>query len=672
MRKILVSVLLLAFGADAQAADEAPLLPPAQSAAIAQEVSGSAALRNVRALSLHHRMRASDGYRAAAEIVRARLAEYGLEEAETIELPVDGTLFYGTQRSRPSWNVTFAELWEQRPEGERWVDGERIASWAEQPLALAQDSVSGRAEAELVDVGEGSKEADYAGKDVRGKLVLVSAQPESVEALAIGRYGAAGIVSWAQNQKTAWWGQDDTLVRWGHLLTFPEHPTFAFMVAPRQARAWQERLRLGEPIRLRAEVEAGREPGAYLFPTAVIPGRKRNEEIVYSCHLDHPSPGANDNASGCAGILEVARTLHRLIAGGALPRPERTIRFLWPSEIEGTIALLNARPEFARRTLATIHLDMIGGDTEVTKSILRVHGSPPSLPSFVSDVGFTFGAWVNAQSMAFANTGKADFPLIDPAGSRRALQAEIGGFNVGSDHQVWAEGSWRIPILYLADWPDRYIHTSRDLPDNLDPTKLRRAIFIAAASGYTLASLDAGAATRLWPAMRTGMLTRAARAQRRAEALGAAEVANLWRQYRASEEAVLASLGRFGPVPDAVGADARRLLEGLVPARTGPPPRPSGTVYRRVRREGPMDGFGYSWFDDRLAAAGLPKPRLLERTPDGEGPGFAYEALNLVDGRRSVGEIRDALAASVGTAPVEEVAAYLDTLAKLGVLEPGR
>ena len=79
-----------------------------------------------------------------------------------------------------------------------------------------------------------------------------------------------------------------------------------------------------------------------------------------------------------------------------------------------------------------------------------------------------------------------------------------------------------------------------------------------------------------------------------------------------------------------------------------------------------MDGFGYSWFDDRLAAQGLAKPVLLDRA------GFAYEALNLVDGRRSVTEIRDALAAFVGAAPVEEVAEYLDTLARLGVLEPVR
>ena len=81
-----------------------------------------------------------------------------------------------------------------------------------------------------------------------------------------------------------------------------------------------------------------------------------------------------------------------------------------------------------------------------------------------------------------------------------------------------------------------------------------------------------------------------------------------------------------------------------------------------------MNGFGYSWFDDRLARAGLTRPRLLAREA-GPGPSFGYEALNLVDGRRSVGEIRDALAATVGAAPIEEVAEYLNVLARLGVLE---
>ena len=284
-----------------------PLLPPAQGRAIAAEVSGARALATVRALSGHHRMRGSEGYRAAAEAIRDRLRDYGLEGVEIISLPADGRIFYGTQRSRPGWNARSAELWE---------GGERIASWAEQPISLAQDSVSGRADAELVDIGAGTSEADYQGKAVRGRLVLTSSQPGAVQDLAVGRHGAAGIISWAQNQRTAWWGEDESLVRWGHLETFSEHPTFAFMVSPARARGWQERLRRGETVRLRAEVEAGQAPSAYLIPTAIIPGRRRDREIVYSCHLDHPNPGANDNASGCAGILEVARTLEQ-------PDPQR-------------------------------------------------------------------------------------------------------------------------------------------------------------------------------------------------------------------------------------------------------------------------------------------------------------------------------------------------------------
>src|SRR5258708_21573069 len=64
------------------------------------------------------------------------------------------------------------------------------------------------------------------------------------------------------------------------------------------------------------------------------------------CQLDHQRPGANDNASGCVTILEVARTLQKLIAEGKLTRPARTIRFIFPPEIEGTLALLNGHATF--------------------------------------------------------------------------------------------------------------------------------------------------------------------------------------------------------------------------------------------------------------------------------------------------------------------------------------
>ncbi|MGQ0559987.1 MAG: hypothetical protein ACT4OE_10480 [Sphingosinicella sp.] len=360
-------------------------------------------------------------------------------------------------------------------------------------------------------------------------------------------------------------------------------------------------------------------------------------------------------------MLEIARAIHRLIETGRLARPERTIRFIWPAEIEATIALLNARPEFARRTLATVHLDMIGGNTEVTGSILRVRGSPPSLPSFVSDVGFAFGDYVNRQSLEYADSGEAALPLLDPQGSRHALRAIVGGFDEGSDHQVWSEGSWRIPVIYLADWPDRYIHTQRDLPANLDPTKLRRAIFIAAASGYFLARLSE---------IDTGNLTDVIlqqQARRGVETWGR----SIGLQRSAAEEA------DSNIIPEHSGAyeiDVHNSRErfGLELIQDPSPPRgwEGGPVYRRLLHQGPMNGFGYSWFDDRLARAGLARPRLLAREPEWDGPSFGYEALNLVDGRRSVGEIRNALAATVGRAPVEEVAEYLDVLVRLGVIAP--
>lgn len=668
----------LGIAASARATEPPPLLPEPTVRAIAAEVSGTAAKRNLQDLTLFHRMRGSRGFRAAAERVRDRAREYGLSEVEILELPADGTVFYGTQRSRPAWDVDFAELWEQRQEGGSWVDGERVASWEARPIVLAQDSASGEAAAELVDVGAGTTEGDYQGKDVRGRLVLTSSQPGAVYKLAVDRLGAAGIVSYAQNQVTGWWKEDETLVRWGHLDTFPAPKTFAFMVSLKQARAWQERLAAGQPVRLRASVKAGQHPGTYSIATAVIPGADRQHEIVLSCHLDHQRPGANDNASGCATILEVGRTLAKLVREGKLSPPRRTIRFVWPPEIEGTTSLLNARPDLAARALAVIHMDMVGGDAEITKAVFHVTRSPKSLPTFVDDVGAAFGRFVNEQSYALAATGEAPYPLVDPEGSKRALQAEFVDFTEGSDHQVWSEGSWRVPAIYLNDWPDRYIHTHADGVGNIDPTKLMRAAFLGAASAWYLAGLDAAQVPALWEVIRRGSLERAADALARSgrlRAMGeAAEADNLLRFDLAHEAAVVESISRFAAVPPGVRKSADEHLAGLRRLVGISETKAAGTadmVYHRAPDpKGPMGGFGYDYFQDHSAQKGIAAPALLQRAGLwGAGGDYTYEALNLVDGRRTVREIRDALAAIYGPVPLPEVAEYLGDLETIGILQ---
>jgi aminopeptidase YwaD len=638
----------LAVFAGAVEAQPPPLLPESAVAALANELSGETAKRNLEGLARLHRQRGSQGFHAAAELLAERARAYGLSDVRILQFPADGKIFYGTQKARQGWDANEGELTEIK-------DGNttKIASYAAQPVALAEDSESADVTAELIDVGDGTQEGDYASKDVKGKMVLAAAQPGAVQDMAVGKFGAAGIVSYAQNQKTAWSGENDNLIRWGHLQSFSPNRTFAFMVSLRTARSMQERLRLKETIRLHAVVDAGQHAGFYEVVTAAIPGsdpRSKDQEIAFSCHLDHQRPGANDNASGCVTILEVARTLRKLITDGKLPPPARTIRFIWPPEIEGTITLLNAKPEFAKRIKAVVHMDMVGGGPE-TKAVFHVTRGPVSLPSFVHDVAWAFADWVNEQSYQFAATGAGDYPLIAPEGGREPLRAMYSAYTMGSDHDVYQDSSFAIPAIYMNDWPDRYIHTNWDTAANIDPTKLKRAAFIGAASGYFLANLSPRDAEATQHAIAAGKLLRAVDTMNRHLACGSAD------EY---ERAVAASLAEFNS-----GAPPK-------PQRSGPHAQGEGAVIYRRRSEprGQLMVFGYDYFADHAKSAGIAAPKLLSYEGSwGGGEEYAYEALNFADGRRSAQQITDALCAEYGPVPLALVVEYLQALKKIGVVE---
>src|SRR5256885_8739394 len=87
-------------------------LPEKDIAALAQELSGETAKRNLEGIARFHRQRGSEGFRSAAELVAERARAYGLSDVAILEFPADGKIFYGTQRSRPGWDAEFAELWE--------------------------------------------------------------------------------------------------------------------------------------------------------------------------------------------------------------------------------------------------------------------------------------------------------------------------------------------------------------------------------------------------------------------------------------------------------------------------------------------------------------------------------------------------------------------------------
>ena len=252
---------------------------------------------------------------------------------------------------------------------------------------------------------------------------------------------------------------------------------------------------------------------------------------------------------------------------------------------------------------------MVGGGP-ATQAVFHVTRGPASLPSFVHEVAWSFASWVNEQSYRYAATGSAEFPILATAGGKEPLRAEYSPFSQGSDHEVYQDSSFRIPSVYLNDWPDRFIHTTLDTAANIDATKLGRVAFIGAATGYALANdsrIGTPAAT---------------------------------------------------PTPE--------LAPG--PASTG-----EGRLVfkRRTSPRGPMTVFGYDYFDDHLKKAGLPAPKLLEfEGPRGNGGDYAYEALNFADGNRDAQQITNALSAEFGPVPLELVLEYLKDLERIGVLAP--
>jgi aminopeptidase YwaD len=713
MKKIIGIVFLfttaLAFG------QSQSLLPESTMQALMNEASGAAAKRNLQTITTFNRIRGSREFHAAAEFLVGKAKEAGLADVHIEKFPADGKTFYGTLKARQAWDADFAELWEVDPiekpnrfsgSPEAWFKPVRqVCSWESMRVCLAEDSESADITAELVNVGAGTSEKDYTGKDVRGKIVLISTQGGEAQKWAVDKYGAAGMVSYALNQPQGWQGDDDSLVRWGHLDSYSPTKTFAFQISLRQAHDFKERLERREKVWLHAKVKAGRHDGFYEVITGTLPGRDerlKNEEIVFSCHFDHQMPGANDNASGCATILEVARTLHKLIDEKKISPPKRTLRFIWPPEMEGTVIFLVSHPELVPQMKAAIHMDMVGGAQEKTKAIFHVTRTPDSIPSFVNDVAQVFGEYVRDLSVQFAATGESRCAVHSAEGSKDALHMEISEFTEGSDHQIYDEGSFRIPAIYLNDWPDRYIHTHADSIDKIDATKLQRAAIIGAASGYFLANLDEYNSTEITSEVITHAKQRMANSQKRfveqaqlAARFGAEasmrEMDNFVQFLVRRERANLMSLRSF--IGDEALAkfdingftlqminwagvekdEADRFSAGMNATSA------DESIPIRLESKGPMSVFGYDYLVDHWGADKTAALKIFSQLGGIEGATspirhsssgeYTYEILNLIDGKRSVEAIRDVVSAEFGPIPTDWVQEYLRALVEVNVVQ---
>jgi hypothetical protein len=312
------------------------------------------------------------------------LINIGLKNAEIEQFPADGETKYWTHTAPIGWEAKSAELWLVKPEQKL------LGRYQETPTCLHVHSKATPPQgitATLVDVGSGTKPANYKGKNVKDKFVLATGRAKLVHEEAIHKRKAAGVITDTLTYEIANLRQSiDLPDATAYQVIWPTKKelskvTFGFSITKRQGNHLRGLLKQRKKVELKAIVDARLFPSKLDVVTATIKGKtKPNQEIFLIAHLCHPKPSANDNASGSGLLLEIARTIQTLIQKGKIPQLRRTIRFLWVPETYGTIAYLHRHQNLTKCLIAGINLDMVGQDQEKCKSTLTIDRTPNSCP----------------------------------------------------------------------------------------------------------------------------------------------------------------------------------------------------------------------------------------------------------------------------------------------------
>ena len=651
---------------------------------LVSEVSGDAAYDHIRFATRFHRPRGgAPGLMEVARYFEAKAKEYGLEDVRLLR-----------QKSPyPGWEARSAELWIVEPQVER------VASLVQTPLHLADYSHSADLTAELVDVGAGDKEADYEGVDVRDKIVLAWGSSRDLIKEAVALRGAKGLIMRPDptSEKAIHYSHQ---IAWNRLPWDGEQSTFAFVLSHAQGAALAERLRIADdPIKVRAQVDAERLESWQVMVEGFIKGTGEavDQDVVLTGHLQEEKTSANDDASGCASTLEIARALSKLIREGSIAPPRRNLRFWWVTEIGSQRQFFADYPEESKKLLVNINQDMVGANQG--QDVLRVQNItqlPFSRPHFLNDVAeavIEFVVRSNTTQLAKIQAGTQQpfsRPILSHLGSRDRYAARMIPFHNNTDHMTFNEAPIGVPGITFTNWPDNYIHTSDDDLWNIDRTQLQRNAFAVAAMAYTVAR----AANDEADAIAGEMLSRGSR--RIAEAFGVAsklirEESDKAHAFRLAKNQVgqavrlesraVGSLADVAPdrkvLIDSIAASFMRLGRGYeielaayyrtVTGDATPPEMRLTQKEKELREMVPEVVAGPAEF--------LGKREKVEKVEDLHGL-MAFEILNFIDGQRNGLEIYEATVAEAlqggadyyGTVSPEQVGEYLEKLVSSGLV----
>jgi hypothetical protein len=407
----------------------------------------------------------------------------------------------------PAWRAVKGELWETKP------GRQKIASIHDMLPMLASGSAPTDVTGELVWVGRGAGR-EILDANVEGKIVVSEGSLMQTYAAAIQK-GALGVIAISMSRpyfdplQMPWAGitgrgQAPPGGPAGQPAAKPQEPKFGFQLPVREGDILKRRLLANEKITVRAQVESKTETADLEDVVCYIPGTDPAAgEIILSAHLFEGTQkqGANDNISGSACILEVARVLNTLIAEGRLPRPKRTIRFIWGPEFSGIGEWVKANRDIMERTLCNINMDMVGEWLSKNQAFFCLMRTSYGNPHYVNDVMENYYRYLgegNRERIQNRSTAaRVPVRVVAPSGADEPFAYSIETHYGASDHEVFNDWGVGVPGVMMIAWPDRWYHTSGDVADKADPTQLKRAAIIGAAGAYTVAAADTDAAMRI-------------------------------------------------------------------------------------------------------------------------------------------------------------------------------
>ena len=227
---------------------------------------------------------------------------------------------------------------------------------------------------------------------------------------------------------------------------------------------------------------------------ALIPGSDpllRDEIVVVSAHLDHVGAdgerifnGADDNASGTAGVAAIARAFAQ-----SLVKPRRSVLFAhWNAEEHGLLGSRHyvAHPVFPLdRTRVVFQMDMIGRNQEVPDS---------QEPRFGGLASQTSGENENSLHLV----GYSRSADLDRLAKRANRSIELDLIRQFDDHPLnilRRSDSWSflvagVPALFFTTGLHPDYHTPQDTPDRINYEKMERVVRLVFLCAWDAANSD--------------------------------------------------------------------------------------------------------------------------------------------------------------------------------------